>query len=177
MQRDIKLGLVGVAFTAMIMTGCGSNNDKNEEENNAMSDRFTLVEKSGDTVERDNEANLEWIGSAGMGACSPNGAATTQEADVAAAKAHCETLVFAGHDDWRVATAQENADHIQGMQDAGMTPFYQNAGCPRLIGVDASDNASAVNTHNASPAGNMTPWATLITQGASNYGVKCVRDL
>jgi len=172
MKMKANIALVGALGVALLINGCGSSDNNTEE----TSDRFKIVEKMGDMVEQDSQSNLEWIGSAGNGACSPNGAAESEEADVAAAQAHCDALTFAGHDDWRVSTPQEHADHIQGMMAAGMTPFYQNAGCPRLIGVDVNGNAQAVNTHNSDPVGGMTPWSTLLMQDPSNFGIKCVRD-
>ena len=132
----------------------------------------------GDTVEQDNQTKLEWVGSLGQqgGACRPHAAATSEAEDIAMAKAHCDALEFASHTDWRIATPEEHAMFIKGMKDAGMTPFYQNPACPRVIGANGN-SAKAVNTHNSTPVGAMTPWATLLQQNRTNYGVKCVRAL
>jgi len=118
-----------------------------------------------------------WIGSAGSNgttARQSHGAVTTEAGDIAMAKAHCEALVFTGHSDWRAATATEHATFITGMNSAGMTPYYFNPACQRVIGTDGT-NATAVNTHNSSPIGATTPWETLLQGQATNYGVKCVR--
>lgn len=175
MQYNIRLGLAGVALAGMMLAGCGSSNSTTD--NNTMANRFTKMTMMGDTVEQDNQTKLEWVGSAGaMGnACQPHAAATTEEADIASAQAHCDALEFASHTDWRVATPEEEAEFIKDMKEAGLTPFYQNPSCPRLIGVDGNGKAKAVNTHNSNPVGEMTPWATLITQDSKNFGVKCVR--
>ena len=179
--------ILGTIATSMILYGCGSsgnstnNNGMNTGNTNSgagQTERFTKMNMMGDTVEQDNQTKLEWVGSAGsngMTACQPHGAATTEAGDIAMAKAHCDGLVFAGHDDWRVATAEEHAMFITGMDAAGMTPFYANPACPRLIGTDGT-NATAVNTHNSNPVGAMTPWTTLLNQNATNFGVKCVRS-
>lgn len=178
--------MLGAILASLVTVGCGSsnnttNNGMNSGANNGsmQTERFTKMTMMGDTVEQDNQTKLEWVGSAGSNgttACQPHGAATTEAADIAGAKAHCESLEFAGHSDWRVATAAEHAAFITGMKDAGMTPFYQNPACPRVLGTDANGTtAKAVNTHNSMPVGAMTPWATLLQQNATNYGVKCVR--
>lgn len=156
--------------SSLLFIACGSDNDSTTN-----TDRFTTMEMMGDTLRVDTMKKLEWVGSAGMNACSPHAAATTEEADIASAQTHCQALVFGGHDDWRMATASEHQDFITGMNDAGIVPFYANPACPRLIGVD-SGSAKAVNTHNSTPIGAMTTWATLLSQDATNFGVKCVRN-
>ena len=62
------------------------------------------------------------------------------------------------------------------MKAAGKTPFYANPACPRLIGLTGT-SATAINTHNSTPIGGETTWETLIDSTASNYGVKCVRNI
>jgi hypothetical protein len=178
--------LIGATVASLIMAGCGSS-DNTSNTNTSMggsptmdanSTRFTKMTMMGDTVEQDNQTKLEWVGSSGSNgtsACQPHPAATTEAADIAGAKAHCDALTFAGHSDWRVATPEEHKMFIQGMKDADMTPFYQNPACPRLIGVDANGKAKAVNTHNSTPVGDMQTWDTLLRSSATNYGVKCVR--
>ena len=179
--------ILGTIAASIILSGCGSsgsstnNNGMNTGNTNGgggQTARFTKMTMMGDTVEQDNQTKLEWVGSVGSNgttACQPHAAATTEMADIAAAKAHCDALVFASHEDWRVATAAEHAAFITGMNAAGMTPYYANPACPRLIGTDGT-NATAVNTHNSNPIGAMTPWATLLNQSATNFGVKCVRS-
>lgn len=167
--------LMGAVVASMIMVGCGSSS-KDDDVNRSASERFTTIVKSGDTVEQDSQKKLEWVGSAGNSACQPNPSAGAEDGAVAMANDHCSALVFAGHDDWRTGTATENADHIKGMEEAAMTPFYQMMACPRLIGVDGN-SAMIVNTHNTNPAGNTKAWNEFLNaSGGQNYGVKCVRD-
>lgn len=180
MRKNLVITLLTSLSAALILTGCGDDDNDNKTtttENNS-STRFEQVTIMNDTVERDNETKLEWVGSAGSmnTACSPRGSATSEAEDIASAQAHCDALEFAGYSDWRVATANEHATFIKEMHSAGKTPFYLNAACPRVIGVDGNTTAKAVNTHNTAPIGEMTAWSTLLTQGASNFGVKCVRD-
>jgi len=165
-----KYLILPLLSASLLLIGCGSDNNSS-----STSDRFTTIEMMGDTLRVDSMKKLEWIGSAGNNACSPHAAATTEVADIASAQSHCQALIFAGHDDWRMATAIEHQDFITGMNDAGIIPFYANPSCPRLIGVDGS-SATAVNTHNSTPVGAMIPWATLLMQDATNFGIKCVRN-
>jgi hypothetical protein len=164
--------LMGAMIASMMIVGCGGGSDTKNEP--TKDERFSTMVTGGDTLRIDSMTKLEWIGSEGNGACQPHGAATTESEDIAGAVAHCSSLSFAGHSDWRVATAAEHATFITGMSDAGIIPFYANPACPRLIGSDGT-TAIAVNTHNSSPVGAMAPWATLLMQSATNYGVKCVR--
>jgi hypothetical protein len=183
MKQNIWISTI---VASMIMMGCGSNNNDNSDvmvntdanttgmdENTT--ERFTKMTMMGDTVEMDNDTGLEWIGSAGNGACQPNENAGAEDGAVALAKEHCDALVFAGHDDWRASTAMENSKFIKDMKTAGKTPFYGNPACPRLIGTDGN-TAMTVNTHNTNPIGETKPWGDFLnTSGMHNYGVKCVR--
>lgn len=173
-----RILLTTSSVVLLALSGCGdsSNNNDNTGATPKQSTRFSEVVKSGDTVERDAQTGLEWVGSSGAtsNACVPHSSATSNDVDVATAQGHCDTLIFAGHDDWRTATPAEHAAFITGMQSEGLTPFYLNPSCPRVIGVE-DGNATAVNTHNSTPVGAQTPWSVLLTQGATNFGVKCVR--
>jgi len=176
MKKNLILSAV---VTSIIMVGCGSSNNSNSNDDNDSNTtaRFTITEVGGEKIRVDAQTKLEWIGSSGKNsnACIPQPAATTEPEDIADAIAHCEALEFAGKTDWRVATTSEHVVFIKGMHDAKLTPFYQNAMCPRVIGVDGT-LASAVNTHNSSAVGEQTPWSTLLTNSTTNYGVKCVRN-
>jgi hypothetical protein len=187
MKLKLTIGMTAVVCATLILNGCGSDNNGTVVDDNtsvgvtpAPAPRFSTEAKGSDTVERDSQAKLEWIGSVGTtggAACTPNSAAGSEMVEIAEAKAFCEALVFAGSSDWRTGTAMENQEHIRGMQAQGLTPFYLVSACPRLIGVDTNNSASAVNTHNITGAvGNLTPWATLLQQPSNNFGVKCVRD-
>lgn len=167
MKRQLFLSLFSAS---LIFTACGGDNDTEDT-----SERFMTMTMMGDTLRVDTMKKLEWISSTGTNACSPHAAATTEEADIASGNAHCQALSFGGHDDWRMATAQEHQDFIIGMKDAGLTPFYANPACPRLLGTDGNVG-TAINTHNSSPIGGLTPWSTLLIQDATNFGIKCVRN-
>ena len=178
--------ILGAIVASMIMVGCGSSNSSTNSDTNTTttgtntggtSTRFTTMDISGDTVRRNETTKLEWVGSSGKNgtnACKPHPAATTEDADIASAKAHCSALDFAGHMDWRVATKAEHKEFVTGMSAAGIVPYYVNPKCPRLIGVDGSV-AIAVNTHNSTPVGAYTTWDNLLKLDKTNFGVKCVR--
>jgi hypothetical protein len=190
MNRQLTFAMLAISTSLLIFSGCGSsdndtttpeNSETNQTETNTTemnaTVRFESIMISGDTIERDNQTKLEWIGSIGTlsSACMPNMAADTEETEVEASKAHCENLTFAGHSDWRVPTSTENSDYIKAMQDAGITPYYLSSTCPRVIGVDNDTSAQAVNTHNADPVGAITPWSTFLEKDITSFGVKCVR--
>jgi len=121
MKKILKISTLSTISALIIFTGCGDDSSTTSDN----STRFETATMSGDTIERDNTAKLEWVGSSGAmnTACVPNGSADMEATEVAAAKAHCDNLTFAGHSDWRVATPAENATHITEMQNTGKTPF------------------------------------------------------
>jgi len=179
-----------ILLTSILFVSCGSVNiDSNNDSTTSVDttvdtttdiaaiERFTLVTINGDTLEKDNETRLEWVGSAGADgeACQANGTADDEVGAVASADSHCFALVFAGYNDWRAPTASEQSEMIIEMNAAGKTPFYTVPTCPRLMGVDGS-TATAVNTHNSDPVGALIPWSTLLQLSTTNYGVKCVRN-
>ena len=169
----LKIVFVSVVSLALL-TGCGSSN------NNDILDvtRFTNITIDGEVVEVDNTKNLGWIGSSGKNqdACQPHKAATTEFSDVSSAKEHCSQLVFAGHEDWRVATPIEHQEYILAMEGVEKVPYYISTACKRVIGVDGNDTAKAIHTHNSDSIGSMMLWSDLINEVSSSYGVKCVRD-
>jgi len=183
-MKNSKKIMLSAFIASLLLVGCGDGNstsDTTTPRGTTMPSndtRFTTMVMDTETIEVDNEKKVEWIGSAGknQNACQPHAAATIESSDIAGAKAHCSQLVFATHSDWRVATPAEHKEHITAMNAVGKTPFYANPACPRLIGVMGS-SATAVNTHNSTPIGGETTWADLINSTASNYGVKCIRDI
>lgn len=163
--------IVGSALVAsLVLVACGGSSDSSTE-------RFTKEVRNGDTLEKDNQTRLEWVGSAGAdgNACQANPVADMEAGAVASANDHCFSLVFAGYDDWRAPTAAEQSAMIKDMNAAGKTPFYTVPSCPRLMGVDGM-TATAVNTHNKEPIGGLTAWPALLQLPKTNYGVKCVRS-
>jgi len=54
---------------------------------------------------------------------------------------HCAALDYASHTDWRVPTVTEIQTFTVQMQTAGITPFYQNPACPRVVGYN-DDNTT-----------------------------------
>ena len=186
-MKNSKEIILSSIIASLLLVGCGNGSSTTDNTmtptettmpNTTADTRFTTMVMDTETIEVDTMKKVEWIGSAGknQNACQPNAAATTESSDIAGAEAHCSQLVFATHDDWRVATPAEHKEHITGMNAVGKTPFYANPACPRLIGVMGT-SATAVNTHNSTPIGGETTWANLISSTASNYGVKCVRDI
>ncbi len=163
---------IGALATSILIVGCGSTSHDNSNV-----ERFTTKTINNDTLEQDNVRKLEWVGSAGAdgNACQKNGNADMEAGAVAHAQDHCFALVFAGYDDWRVPTPEEQSEMIIAMRAAGKTPFYTVPSCPRLMGADGS-TAQAVNTHNTDPVGKLTPWSELLQLPKTNYGVKCVRS-
>ena len=163
----------GALIASILIIGCGGSTNSNSSN----TERFTTMTVNGDTLEQDNVKKLEWIGSAGADgkACQANPIADMEAGAVASAVDHCFSLVFAGYDDWRVPTPEEQSDMIKEMRAAGKTPFYTVPSCPRLMGVEGN-TAKAVNTHNSEPVGALTPWPALLQLPKTNYGVKCVRS-
>ena len=176
MKKTLFTSMIGALLLVSCNNASYSDTDKDKEE--TITVRFSAKTVGSETMEIDTKKKLAWIGSIGIEetACKPSSAETTMEEDISMAKAHCDTLVFAGHEDWRVATIAENKDYITQMHLSGKIPFYGNPKCPRLIGID-STKAEAINTHNNMPLGTLTPWTTLIAQEKSSYGIKCVRDM
>lgn len=183
-MKTSKTIILSSIIASLVLVGCGSDDSNSSNSSNTTSTpsttdtRFSTMIMDTETVEVDNMKKVEWVGSVGknQNACQPHAAATTESADIAGAKAHCAQLVFATHDDWRVATPAEHKEHVTSMEAVGKIPFYANPACPRLIGVMGS-TATAVNTHNSTPTGGETTWANLINSTASNYGVKCIRSI
>ena len=161
---------IGALLLSAIFVGCGDNESKESTE------RFVFETINGDTVEKDTQKKLMWVGSDGADgkACQKNPTADMEAGAIASAKEHCESLVFAGFDDWRVPTPNEMSEMIKGMYAAGKTPYYTVPSCPRLMGAEGT-TAMAVNTHNSEPVGALIPWGTLLQMPKTNYGVKCVR--
>jgi len=191
-MKNSRTIILSAFIASLLLAGCGDGSSSTDSTTSPSATtsptttmpstnndtRFTTMVMDTETVEVDTMKKVEWVGSVGknQNACQPHAAATTESSDIAGAKGHCAQLVFATHDDWRVATPAEHKEHITAMNAAGKIPFYANPACPRLIGVMGS-SATAVNTHNSTPIGAETTWANLINSIASNYGVKCIRDI
>ena len=163
---------IGALATSILIVGCGSTSHDNSNV-----ERFTTKTINNDTLEQDNVKKLEWVGSKGAdgNACQANPRAAEEIVAVESAKDHCMILSFAGYEDWRVPTPEEQSEMIIAMRAAGKTPFYTVPACPRLMGVNGT-TAQAVNTHNTDPVGKLTPWSELLQLPKTNYGVKCVRS-
>lgn len=193
MYRKTKVGIVAISASLFMFIGCGSNDstttqnsEVNQTETNTTetmemnaSVRFESLTIEGDVIQRDNQNKLDWVASAGSVsvACAPHAAVTTEESDIASAKAHCDSITFAGYSDWRVPTSNEHVTFITDMNSTGNLPYYLSDKCHRVIGIDNDTTAQTINTHHSDAIGETTPWSTLITQSSdTNYGVKCVRD-
>lgn len=117
---------------------------------------------------QDSTTNLEWVN--GHGGCHPMVPGKTAMVAFNEAETHCAALDYASHADWRVPTVVEIQTFTVEMQNEGITPFYQNTACPRVVGYnDDNTTLQNTNTHNTAPIGTITDWAEL------NAGVRCVR--
>jgi len=130
--------------------------------------RFVPMTMNNNVIMQDMTTNLEWVN--GSGGCHPMTSGKTSQEAFTEAEGHCDALTFAGHTDWRVPTIGEIQTFTVDMDMAGITPFYQNPSCPRVVGYDDTNTTlKNTNTHNTPPIGMISDWATL------NAGVRCVR--
>ncbi len=163
------------------MIGCNSSDpvETTEDTNTQTMDdtttpvatsRFTPMTMNNQIVMHDTTSNLEWVN--GPGGCHPMVLGKTAATAFGESEAHCAALDYASHTDWRVPTIVEIQTFTVEMQSAGITPFYQNPACPRVVGYnDDNTTIQNTNTHNTPPIGTITDWREL------NAGVRCVRDL
>lgn len=122
--------------------------------------RFSTQTIGIDEVLTDNISKHSWVN--GSHACKINGdAAATATTDVVK---HCESLDFAGHQDWRAPTSEEISEMIVNADKLGITLNYKNPDCQFMA---ASDGF--VQTENNSEPGKKV-------ETAVNSGSRCVRD-
>ena len=172
----------GLIFSAVLLAACGSDSNSSNDPGGASSDgRFTPTTMNEEIVMRDKTTGLEWVNglapnsSKTVTGCHPMAPGLSTDGVVAEANNFCDTLNFAGHTDWRVPKVTELQKYTVDMKAAGLTPFYQNPSCPRVVGFNTNSNGmtttiSTVNTHNTDPIGKVNPW------GSKNAGVRCVRE-
>ena len=172
----------GLILSAVLLAACGSdsNSDNDNNPSGASNDsRFTPTTMNEEIVMRDKTTGLEWVNGVTPGSekptgCHPMPSGISADGVVTVANNFCNTLDFGGHTDWRVPKVTELKKYTVDMKTAGLTPFYQNPSCPRVVGFNTNSNGmtttiSTVNTHNTDPIGEVNPW------GSSNAGVRCVR--
>jgi len=167
----MKKGYLLLGFI-LLLVGCESSTLKKSEPS-----RFATVKILGDTVIKDKKTSLMWAesyGSNGQKSCEAHHNAISQNIDLESAKKHCQSLVFAGFNDWRVPTASQMQEYIKAMQKSGLTPYYEHPSCPRVFAIK-DGGAVTVNTHNHLPVGAITTYDKLLHQNSSSFGVKCVR--
>ncbi len=170
MQLSIST-LLGSLLLSSFFVGCGSSSSSNtDDSSNNNSDRFKSVTMMNQIVMQDKTTSLEWVN--GSGGCHPMTPGKTQAVALAESLKHCDDLVYAGHSDWRVPTPNEIKEFNVEMGEAGITPFYANPSCPRVVGLnDRATDLSTVSTHNTPPIGTVAAWMN------SNAGVRCVRGI
>ncbi len=160
-------------FISSLMIGCGgSSSNKAADDTGSMdppsATRFKPMTMSKQIVMQDTTTKLEWVN--GTGGCHPMTPGKSEVVALAEALDHCDNLVYASHSDWRVPTPAEIQVFNTEMKEAGITPFYANPMCPRVVGTnDRNTDLSTVNTHNTPPLGTVSAWMD------SNAGVRCVR--
>jgi len=157
-------------FASSLLVGCMHNDSVNQN----TSERFQLLTNTTGNTIHDTTTKLEWVNGIDTKAddgCKgfPKNAKNTEAYIKKEAMGHCESLHFAGHNDWRIATAVENQQFINAMHEENKTPYYAILACPRVIGSQAG-KVVTTNTHNTKPIGKIIPW-----KDGGNGGVRCVR--
>ena len=176
----ITLGTIAIGT---LLTACGGGSSSSPATNNQNTGsgasgatnqtRFAPMTMMDQNIMRDANTNLEWVNGNAV-ANVPSGCLPMPSGKDAAdvlntATNHCDALSFASHEDWRVPTITEIQEFTVAMKDAGLTPFYANPACPRLVGLDTNGTIQTINTHNTDPIGKINDWIKL------NAGVRCVR--
>ena len=147
MQHNLSL-----AMLALALAGCAAD---------AGSDRFTdALTSTGMATLIDESTGLEWVND--ENACSPLGAPTADTPTQA--REFCDSLSFAGHDDWRMPSVAEASELITGAMDDGFALTYQNPACPAVVAM----GGTYIMTHNGSVPG-------AVTTMPPSVGIRCVR--
>lgn len=122
--------------------------------------RFSSQTNGIDEVLIDNISKYTWVN--GSHACKIN--ADAEMTATSDAIAHCETLDFAGYQDWRAPTSEEISEMIVNAKNQEITLNYRNPNCQFMATSDGF-----VQTENTSEPGK-------IVDSAVNSGTRCVRD-
>ena len=123
--------------------------------------RFSSKTNGIDEVLIDNISKRTWVN--GSHACMINAdAAMTASTD---AIAHCDSLDFAGYQDWRAPTSTEIAEMIVKADKLQIKLNYRNPNCQFM----ATSDGDFVQTENNNEPGK-------IVTSAVNSGTRCVRD-
>lgn len=162
-KKDFTTVQKGIGFWATSSSTC--NLDTKQKINKI---RFVNKTINNQTILIDNTNNIEWVNSAP--GCNPTHIALQTEA-YDTSKKYCENLSFASYSDWRLPSISEAKTFIVDTEKAGIVPYYQNIGCPRLIGFNADKTkVQTATTHNLQPSGIIKDWEGL------NAGIRCVRN-
>ncbi len=140
MKLRIKT-VISAPLISTIMIGCNSSNpvttteDTDTQMTNGSTEptatsRFAPMTMNRQILMRDTTNDLEWVN--GPGGCHPMVPGKTSITAFNEAEMHCAARDYASHTDWRVPTITEIQIFTVEMQNAGITPFYQNPACPRL---------------------------------------------
>lgn len=124
------------------------------------SSRFSSQTNGIDEVLIDNISGVTWVN--GSHACKIN--ADAEMTATSDAIAHCETLDFAGYQDWRAPTSAEISEMIVNADNQEITLNYRNPNCQFMATSDGF-----VQTENTNEPGK-------IVESAVNSGTRCVRD-
>ncbi len=161
------LSILAIGVVSILFTGCDSSSSSNDTK------RFISMSMMDQDIMQDSNTGLEWVNGtqiAGVeSGCLPVAPGSNVDEINAIALNHCDNLMFAGHSDWRIPSITEIQEFTVEMKNVGMTPFYANPACPRLVGLDTNNTIETINTHNTDPIGMINPWIDL------NAGVRCVR--
>lgn len=164
--KDITNITVGKGFWLHTRSVCNFDTDSTPD-NAKPKNRFTSLQANSQITMLDNTTGLEWVN--GYPGCKP----TLYKTELTAfneSKAYCEALDYASKTDWELPFATEAKTFLVEMNNLGLTPYYTNKACPRLIGLNPTrDTIQGVNTHNTSPIGLIHDFPN------SNAGIRCVR--
>ncbi len=157
----MKRALIYLSLSSLTLfiLGCGSDDNK-------IITRFTEENISNNLILKDNITNLQWSNS--EGGCKPLKDADSEKEAIFIAKDFCDTLEFAGYNDWRVASSEETQVFMEKTYEENISLYYTNPKCPRLLSINSENNITSITTHNSLPAGRDVGFKL-------PAGIRCVR--
>ena len=153
---------LSIALCSTVLTaGCTANSASTET-----AKRFSSKTVGSDTVLTDSTTGLTWTNSAQ--GCKPLFGDDPAQT-LTKATNFCADLSFAGHSDWRLATVKEMTE-LETKTDAnGISLFYKNPKCARVLAVKSDKSLTSISTTNKGPAGrdvgNIYPAGTRCVRG------------
>ncbi|MEO1334204.1 MAG: hypothetical protein AAFV29_01115 [Myxococcota bacterium] len=151
MDKNLLVSMMMIASTLAV--ACGD--DENANEPASMRFQAQLVGEMNMELLNDTMTGLTWVND--IRGCF---AAVTMPGD------QCETLVFAGREDWRIPTSAELSELLSSVAAMNMSLNYINSTCAIMT---ASDGW--VFTENSSMPGAMS------SAVPGNAGIRCVADM